>query len=814
MCKYLVLLTCLFLLTYSISVPAVFAQERAEVKEKAEKELQKMTSEQVDAKIKEAGMTRAEAEAKAKEYGINLEQYLSSKGPTQVQTQLQYQPNPTDTLRTAGQSISIPPASSKIQIPFDSTLTSQSTIFGTSVPGFEGRKNAESLGLFGYNIFNFPASTFEPVLNVPTPQNYILGPGDEVLLTMWGETQLFLQLVINREGEITIPNVGPVVAQGLTIAQLKARLLSRMTSFYSGLRGGANGANTWLDLSIGKLRSMQVFVLGEVKKPGGYAISSMSTALLGLYVAGGPTINGSLREIQILRENKAISIIDFYNFALRGDKSKDMRLQDGDVIFVKPAGKRVALTGRIVRPAIYELRSGETLSDLLTLAGGLQFTSYTDRVHVERIIPFAERKKFKKNILDIDVKLASVEELQNSKFVLEDGDIVSILKINELYQNRVTISGNVKKPGTFELSPEMRIRDLVKMADGYLSDTFEERGNILRVLPNQRIEIVPFNLAKAMEGDSLDNVQLESEDEVTIYNKKYFFPEHPVTIGGAVRRPGTMVRAEHLMVSDLLVLAGGLAENALGQEVIVTRMDTTSEVVYSKSYTVEIPLDFWQTDRRADFELKDYDYVFVPTNPNFHTTKLVTVNGEVKYPGTYAILFEGERMASVIKRAGGLKQNAYIDGARLLRSYGGAGLVPVNFRSALEDERDKANIELVEGDQIIIDKNPRVVYVRGEVGVPSAVVYEEGAGLNYYLSQAGDIKETGDKDKVVVMQPNGRKWTPSWFFFADGEILAGATITVPVKVERDDKTLPILRDWATIFASLATMMVVIVQITK
>jgi polysaccharide biosynthesis/export protein len=269
-----------------------------------------------------------------------------------------------------------------------------------------------------------------------------------------------------------------------------------------------------------------------------------------------------------------------------------------------------------------------------------------------------------------------------------------------------------------------------------------------------------------------------------------------------------------MMVSDLLVLAGGLTENALGDEVIVTRMDTTSETIFSKSFSVKLGHEYWQTDSLNDFELQDFDYVFVPTNPFYHPTKLVSVNGEVMYPGTYAILYEGERLASLIKRAGGLKQSAYIDGARLIRTFGGAGLVPVSFRDALDNETDKSNIEIVEGDQIHIDKNPRVVYVRGEVGVPSAVVYEEGATLNYYLNQAGGVKDTGDKDRAVVMQPNGRKWTSTWFFFPESEILAGATISVPVKIEREDKTLPILRDWATIFASLATMMVVIVQITK
>jgi polysaccharide biosynthesis/export protein len=836
MYKFSIIVTVIVILSAVFTVHPARAQEKAQIKEQAESQLQKMSPEEIDARIKQLGLTRAEAEAKAKEYGIDLEQYLNLQNPPPPQQQQMMQQEPS--LQTSPQDQKIQfsshppynsPDTSTTAVPVsadrmrslagsqkqtDSTTIGSSMIAPGPVPGFEGRKSADGLGLFGYNIFNFPASTFAPVLNVPTPQSYPLGPGDEVNLTMWGQSQLYLQLMVNREGEVVVPNVGPVVAQGLTIAQLKAILVSRMSSYYSGLRGGGRGADTWIDLSLGKLRSMQIFVLGEVKKPGGYAVSSMSTALLGLYVAGGPTINGSLREIQIMRDNNVVSTIDFYDFALRGDKSKDVRLQDGDVVFVKPAGKRVALAGRVIRPAIYELKKGETLADLVTLAGGLQATSYTDRVHVERIIPFNERKKYMKNILDIDVKLASVEELQHSPFPLEDGDIVSIMKINEFYQNRVTISGNVRKPGVFELSDGMRVRDLVTLADGYLPDTFEDRGNILRTLPDQRRQVIAFNLSKAMEGDSLNNPLLASLDEVTIYNKKYFFPDHPVTIGGAVRKPGTMLRAEHMKVADLLVLAGGLTENAKPEEIVVTRMDTTSESVFSQSFVVNSTSEYWQSGKGADFELKDFDYVFVPTNPHYHTAKLVYVTGEVMYPGTYAILQDGERLASIIKRAGGLKQSAYVDGARLVRQFGGAGLVPVDFKAAMEDEKDAANIEVVEGDQIMIDKNPRVVYVRGEVGVPSAVVFEPGASLDYYLDQAGGVKDAGDETHAIVIQPNGRKWKSSWFFEPNSEILAGATITVPAKVEHESKTLPLLRDWATVFASLATMMVVIVQITK
>jgi protein involved in polysaccharide export with SLBB domain len=569
-----------------------------------------------------------------------------------------------------------------------------------------------------------------------------------------------------------------------------------------------------MELSLGRLRSLQVFVLGEVNKPGGYSISSMSTSFLGLYVAGGPSVRGTLRELQVLRENKIISIVDFYDFVLKGDKSRDVRLQDGDVIFVKPAGKRAAIAGNVLRPAIYELKKTETLGDLVKLAGGLELVAYYDRVHIERVIPFSERKNYTKNILDIDLKFGSMEELMKSNFTLEDGDVVSILKINEFFQNRVSISGNVKKPGTFSLMKGMTVSDLVKQADGLLSDVFGERAHIIRTLPNLRREIIPFNLIKAMTGDSTQNYELESEDEVVIYNQGYFFPERSVTIGGAVRKGGVFVRTENMTVADLIVLAGGLTEESEGKLVTISRADTVSEKIYTHSYTYLLPKDYWQTGRSDAFVLKDFDYVFVPGNPKFTRTKFLTVRGEVMYPGTYAIESENEKIAHIVDRAGGLKESAYLEGSRLIRSIGKAGLVPVDFLTALRDTSGLSNIRVEEGDEISIERDPRIVYVRGEVGVPSAVIYEKGASLSFYLGQAGGLKESADEGRIFVTLPNGRKWERSWGFFPDPDILSGSTIYVPAKIEREDKTWTIIGGVATTLVSLAAITVAIVQVTK
>jgi protein involved in polysaccharide export with SLBB domain len=784
----------LTLFTYGI------AQQKEAVKQQAEAQLQNANSDQIKAKIKELGMTEKEAEAKANALGIDLQKYLGIQEGKQESLPLpeaqQPQNLPEQTIKNPPQNV---PAVA--QVPY-------------SIPGFEGRNGVAGLQPFGYLLFQFPTSTFEPVLNMPTSPNYLLGPGDEILLTMWGETQLFTQLAVNREGNIVVPNAGPVPAQGITVDALKSRLLRRLTSFYSGLRNGDTRANTWLDVSIGKLRTIQVFVLGEVKKPGGYAISSMSTSFLALYVAGGPSINGSLRSIDVLRNNKSISTIDFYDYALRGDKSKDIRLQDGDIVFVKTIGKRIAIAGNVIRPAIYELKPDETLKNALDMAGGLQVNAYFDRAHVERIIPFAERKLYAKNILDLDLKFSSSEDLLKSDFKLENGDIISILRINELLQNRITIYGNVKKPGVFALKEGMKISDLVQGADSLLSDTFGERATLVRTLPSMRRQIIPFNLSLAMKGDSANNFILEREDEITVYKLGYFFPEQTVSIAGAVRKPGTYTRDENMTVTDLVVMAGGLTENASKQDWELAKLDTTKISNLSKILKFSVTENYWDDRKNQPIILEDFDHLMVPSNPKFNHQRLITITGYVMYPGAYALQKENEKLTSIIKRAGGLRPGAYLEGSTIIRKWNNAGLVPVDFEKVLDDEQSRDNISMLDGDIVNIAFKQEVVLVRGEVFVPSAVVYKKGASLNYYLKQAGGLKDEADDGRIFVTLPNGKRWEESWFIFPNPDISGGSMIFVPTKIVKEDKTLPILRDWATITVSLAAIIIGIVQITK
>ncbi len=801
-CNSLLITVLIVFLHFAPSSTITVAQTREQIKAQAESKLREMSPEEIDRKLKEYGLTREEAIRRAKELNISLDEFLQK--PLSGTASDQPVSLPASGGTTVAPAIrieqSVPDSSrKKIRIP---------------VQGFSERRGADTLSPFGAEIFMYPPSSNEAVLNLASPPSYLLGPGDEIIVTVWGETKLNYQLQINREGNVIVPDVGPVSANGTTLTDFKARLLRRMASIYSGLDNRRGNANTFLDVSLGKLRTLQVFVLGEVNRPGGYAISSFGTAFNALYLAGGPTGNGTMRHIQVMRKDAHLSPIDLYDYVLRGDNSQDHRLQDGDVVFVKPAGKRVAIVGSVFKPAIYELKDDEFLGDLIALSGGMRFDAYFDRVHIERIVPFGERAMNAKDLLDLDLRFASLGELQRSKQNLADGDIVSVFRITNFNQNRVSITGNVNKAGQFELMPGMRVRDVILAADSFQRNTFSERGTLFRLLENLRREVHPFNARLALAGDEQENLVLHNEDSIVIYPESQFFPQHTVTISGAVRNAGTFPRNENMTVADLVVLAGGLREGASLRGWEISRLDTTELGVYSKVTKIDVTPDYWSAANGQQYKLADFDFVFVPHDPRYTQNKLIQITGYVMNPGVYALQYEGERLAQVINRAGDLRPRAYLEGSRLVRRLNGIGTIPLDFKRALEDTASRDNIVLQEADSIHVAFHDDVVYVSGEVFVPSAILYKEGESVNYYIRQAGGFKQEADESRVVAFLPSGKKWEPGWFFFGDPELPPGSTVNVPKEIEKEDKTLPLIRDLATVLASLAAITVAMVQITK
>ncbi len=788
-------------------------QSREQIRSEAESQLQKMTPAEIDQKLKELGMTREEAIAKARDYGISLDDYLS---------RLRAAPTGESSESPFGRGTSVLKGDPRLEAQRStyrflgdldtSAQRLQKPIKRIPVPGFASRMGADSLlQPFGSEIFQFPSSFFTPSAAAPPPPSYQLGPGDEIALTVWGETRLSYQIAINKEGNLIVPDVGPVSANGLTLAQFQDKLLKRMSSVYSSLGGGPH-ARTFLDVSLGRLKTIQVFVTGEVNRPGGYAIPSMSTVLSALYAASGPTINGSMRNIRILRKGSEVPAADLYSYIQTMHRENDVLLMDGDVLFVPPAVRRVAVLGEITRPAIYEIKDGETLSDLIQLAGGLRFFAYTKRIHIERIVPLRERQLYDRDVLQVDLNFATAQEMLASKKTLEDGDIVHILEIAFDAVNRVDISGPVYKPGRYALAPGMRVADLIMDADSLRRSTFSELGTVYRLLPNLRREVHPFNVRLALSGEEANNLLLKNEDSVVVYPDSLFYPQKMVTIAGAVRQPGKFPRRENLTIGDLIVMAGGLTELGQVTGIEVARMDTVEVGKYSQVYKVDLPPDYWKSGEH-DFALRDDDIVSIPENPKITVPKSVVLTGYVMYPGTYAIRYSGERVAELFRRAGGLRVGAYIEGTRLFRKFNNAGLVPLDFKKALEDESSRDNVILYDRDSINVAIMEDVVYVTGEVIVPSPVLYKRGAGLDFYIEQAGGTKQEADEDRIVVLLPGGKKWEGGGLFGSQ-DILPGSSVFVPKKIEREDKTLPILRDIVTILASLAALTVAMIQVTK
>jgi len=789
--KIVVVLGALLTLFVQVSVPQTQDQIR-----QAEEALKRLSGEEVDSKLKELGLTRWEAIRRAQDQGLTLENFLQRTDVPPVR--------PDERVDTvAGFQL---PKREKVKV--EGELKKP-----VYVPGFTGRIGVDStLKPFGHDIFQYSPATFEPVLNLATPPSYALGPTDQVVINVWGETKLYHQLTVNREGNVVIPDVGPVNANGLMIEQFREKLVRRMSEVYSGLNNGRPGANTFLDVSLGKVRTIQVFILGLVNQPGGYSLSSLSTVLHALYLSGGPTVEGSLRNIGIVRGGKSQMMVDLYEYLVTGKRTGDVRLQDGDVLYVYPAQKRVALVGNIPRPAIYEVGEKETLRDLVEMGGGVRFDTDFRRVHIERVVPFELRAKYQQGMLDIDVDFQSMNELKTSTAGLEDGDVVSVFRFSTLPENRVFITGSVNKPGPFAYKPGMRISDLIADADSLERGTFLERGLLYRMLPNLRREIVPFAVSRALENDTTHNLVLQNEDSVAIFRESEFRPVQSVAISGAIGQSDYYTRHEGMTIHDLVMIAGGLTEDAALTGWEISRVDTSELGVYTKIIKIAEPFNYSSTGGVGNVLLRDFDYIFIPSDPKFTQQKFVEVSGYVMFPGPYTIRYEGEKLSDIIQRAGGLRPGAYLEGSRFFRKGAigdkiQAGQVPLDFRNAIGDANSRDNLVLYERDSIYISYLEDVVRVYGEVFVPSAILYKPGEDEDYYIEQAGGLKDEADESRVYVLLPGGKKWE-------SGDILPGSAVYVPKEIEKEDKTLPIIRDLATILASLAAITVALVQVTR
>jgi len=769
----------------------------------------------------------------------------------------------------------------------------------------------ELLRPFGYEIFNLSPTSFEPLNSGPVDPNYTLGPGDEIVLSLWGDTEQFHKLVIDREGKILLPDVGQVVITGLTMQRAEDKILKRLSGAYSGISPKSGSPSIFMDVSLGRLRSIRVFIVGEVVRPGGYTMRATSTSFNALYYAGGPNANGSFRDIRLLRNGKVFTSFDIYSYILYGNTKRDVRLHDGDTIFIPRRGRQVAIKGEVFRPALFELKSRDGLKNLLEIAGGLKPTASIDRLQIDRIVPFKERdgNSSERKIVDVDYRSILNGNLKD--FTLIDNDVISIFSIIDFKRNLVSISGPIMRPGTYEWTSDLRLSELIRDAGGVHGDVFLDRAEIVRTMDDSSRVLLNVNLAKALEGDTKHNISLNQLDEVRIYSihdmrnppevsifghvlrqgryellnnmtlydlifraggmldddfKKLTYLERAdiirinedgitkktipvnlqgvldqkvednlllhnhdeviiydiwtikkrryVTIVGKVKNPDQFELTDNMTLKDLIIRAGGYTDDAFVYQAEIAKINpyNLDENTLATIEIVDLPQDLSINGDSKEYYLSEYDKVTVKRHPFWQLHVSVSVLGQVKFPGEYALRTPEEGIYDLVQRAGGLVSDPFLIGARLMREN---NRVVVDFKKALKKSSPKDDLILMPGDIIIIPKRPKIVEVSGSVNIPGLIKFVPGNKSMYYISRAGGFHMDGDKGNTRISRADGSVVSSKRRFWWDPKVNEGDEVIVALKEKKDPFDLSeFLSETSTILASLATIVFVISQSTK
>jgi polysaccharide export outer membrane protein len=680
--------------------------------------------------------------------------------------------------------------------------------------------------IFGLSTFRGASTLFDANLNGPVDANYRLGPGDKLALILTGDVSASYSLDVTREGFIVVPQAGQIYVNNLTLGQLEDILYTRLGRVYSGVRRGP-GATTRFSISPVRLRSNQVFVLGDVLNPGSYRISSAATALTALYAAQGPTDNGTLRDIQIKRGGRTIDVLDVYDYLIAGDATHDVRLESGDVIFVPVHQPRVRVVGEVTRPATYEISKGETLADAIRFAGGFTPRASTRRVQIDRILSPAERAEGGRDRVTLDISPVTLVKNAAGDVSLRAGDVVRVFPVTERVRNRITVEGNVWQPGTFGLTPGMTATQALRAAGGLKPDSYLGQLLVQRLLPDSTRVQLHAMLADTT-GRVIGDFPLREDDILHIFSTTEFRPTRYVAITGAVRRSGQVPYREGMTMRDLVLLAGGLQQSADLTAAEIARLPTDRRAGVTAT-TFRAPLDSSYIFERGpdgkyfgppglpapsgnepEVKLKPYDNVLILRQPNWELQRTVVIAGEVRYPGTYSLRTKTEKVADVIARAGGLTPEAYADGVTFYRAKDSVGRIGIALPEVLRNASSRDNLQLVDGDSIFIPKFNEVVNVKGSVNSPVAVTYVPGKDLEYYVRAAGGITRNGDLRYAYVTQPNGKVEATSgkFIFRSDPQPRPGSTVFVPAKGnERGIDYIATIGSLASVAGSLITLVI-------
>ncbi|WP_295715711.1 SLBB domain-containing protein [Mucilaginibacter sp.] len=694
--------------------------------------------------------------------------------------------------------------------------------------------------IFGADIFKNKNSSFEPNLKLATPLNYILGPNDQLNINVYGSSLVNWKLDVSPEGNINIPGIGILNVGGKTIEQATSLIKNKLAA-----NNYAIGRGTSVQVTLGNIRSIQVIIIGQVVKPGTYTLPSLATVFNALYTAGGPNDNGSLRQIEIIRNNRIIRHLDVYDFLVKGDQKNNISLQDQDIVRVPTYRTRIELAGQIKIPALFEVLPGESLENILSYAGGFTDSAYTARIKVSQI---SDQQRKITDVLEVDYK----------NYIPLRGDKYTIESVINRFQNRVVINGAVFKPGDYELQNGLTLYQLIEKAAGLKEDAFTDRGTITRLKPDNSTEMVGFSVKDVM--NKTVSIPLQREDIINISSIFDLRDKYIVTINGSVRKPGKFAFSENMKVEDLILKAGGFAEGASTKRIEVARRISDADPS-SKSSSVaqvfSVNIDGPLKPAEANFILNPFDIVSIYSLPGYEKQKTVKVEGEVLYPGSYTIKNKNEKISDLVARAGGLTASADVEGGslkreniailgvdknkadtvalalertakfeRLKRTYkdstntGDAqqrnNYVGIDLNSILKSPGSKIDLLIEDGDVLRVPKQQQIVRVNGQVLYPSAVVYESSKSFNDFVYNAGGYGPDALRRGAYVVYPNGTvKGTRKFLFFnSHPSVKPGSEIYVPKKSESKGNTAQTILGFTTGLASLGAIILGILSLNK
>lgn len=678
--------------------------------------------------------------------------------------------------------------------------------------------------VFGRDIFNNKELSFEPNMNIATPQRYVLGPGDNVIIDVYGASQKTFNVVVSPDGEVTIEDFGPIKVSGLTVEQANAKVRSLLGARYSSSK---------TKLTVGQTKTMMVNVMGEVKVPGTYTLSAFATVFHALYMAGGINDLGTLRNIKVYRQNRLVTVVDIYDYILNGKLTGNIRLMDNDVIVVGPYDCLVTISGKVKRPMIYEMKKSESVGSIIKYAGGFTGDAYTKAV---RLLRKTGREYSVFNIGEFDI----------NSFHLADGDSIGVDSIINRYENMVEIKGAIFRPGMYNIGKDINsVRTLIEHAEGLTEEAFTNRAIIHRMKSDRTLEVIAVDVKGIMNG-SVADVPLKKNDVLFIPTKSEMQTKRTITIHGEVNYPGMYVYADHETLEDFILQAGGLKDKASIIKVDVARRilnpkAITNDSVIAKTYTFALKEGF-VIDGTPGFELQPFDEVYVRKSPGYSHQQNIQVEGNVMFAGTYTLSSKNERLSDIIKKAGGVTDLAYVPGARLERritpderlrmqtvikmaqmqsgkkdsldmkklDLGDTYYVGIELDKALKEPGGDADLVLREFDRIIVPEYNGTVKISGDVMYPNTVAYEKGRKAGWYINQAGGWGNRAKKSHTYIVYMNGTVAKVGH----NAKVRPGSEIIVPSKPESSGKSLTQWLSIGTSVASIATMIATMANLLK